>query len=371
MNKKILLMYISEHSGHHQAARALEKAILNRAPGSDVFSVNAFRYVNPVMEKIVHGAYMKVIRKRPEIWAYLYDNPKVIKKTERLKNFINSSNSRRIEGLISSFSPDVVACTQAFPCGVFASYKERHKKNTPLAGILTDYAPHSYWIYDNVDIYVTPSEEVGKELIKKGAAENKIKALGVPIDPVFADNADENNVRGNMGISPDERVVLVMGGTHGIGPDVKLLEFLSAYRSKFCAIVITGINKGLFAKVKKLAERSERKIIPLGFVNNVRDIMDIADVIITKPGGLTTAEAMARALPMIILNPLPGQEDFNAKVLTENGMAIRAGSEEDAVSFLEELFGGGSKLDAMRAAMAKNAKPNSSRDIADLLLSLA
>ncbi|MBU4376837.1 MAG: hypothetical protein KKD29_05085 [Candidatus Omnitrophica bacterium] len=371
MNKKILLLYISEHSGHHQAAIALEKAILKRSPGSDVLSINAFRYVNPVMERIIHGAYMRVIKKRPEIWGYLYDNPKIIKKTERLKNFINRSNSQKIEKLISRFEPDVVACTQAFPCGIFASYKKRYKKDTPLVGILTDYAPHSYWIYDNVDIYVVPSKGVGEEFIKKGVAEDKIKALGVPIDHSFAESRDKISIRKRMGISPGEHVVLVMGGTHGIGPDDKLVKSLSGSKSKFCVIVITGVNKKLLKKVKRIAGHSEKKIIPLGFVNNVCEIMDISDAIITKPGGLTTAEAMAKTLPMIILNPLPGQEDFNAKFLASEGMAFKATSEKDATCFLESLFDNDSKRSAMRMAMAKSAKPNSSSDIADLLLNLA
>lgn len=369
-NKKILLLYISEHSGHHQAAIALEKAVLKKAPGSDVLSVNAFKYVNPAMERIIHGAYMKVIKKRPEIWGYLYDNPNVIKKTERLKNFINNANSRKIEELINRFDPDVVACTQAFPCGIFASYKKRRKKDTPLVGILTDYAPHSYWIYDNVDIYVVPSKGVGEELVKKGVAENKIKDLGVPIDPSFAESAGKNNARERMGISAGERVVLVMGGTHGIGPDDKLVKSLSRSKSKFCVIVITGVNKRLLDKVRQIAAHSEKKIIPLGFVGEVCEIMGMSDAIITKPGGLTTAEAMAKTLPMIILNPLPGQEDFNAKVLVGKGMAVRAGGEKDAVCFLENLLSDDSKRGAMRMAMAKNAKPNSSSDIADLLLNM-
>lgn len=367
----ILLMYISEHSGHHQAAIALEKAILMRSPGANVVSVNAFRHVNPVMERIIHSVYMRVIKKRPEIWGYLYDNPKVIEKTKNLKDFINNSNSRKIEKLIDRFAPDVAACTQAFPCGIFASYKSRRKKDTPLVGILTDYAPHSYWIYDDVDAYIVPSEETGRALVKKGASESRVMAMGVPIDPSFANSADKKSIAGKMGISGGEPVVLVMGGTHGIGPDERLIKALAASKRKFCVIVITGINKRLFKKVKSLAGCSEKKIIPLGFVDNVHELMDISDLIITKPGGLTTAEAIAKTLPMIILNPLPGQEDFNTNFLTNGGMAIKAKNEKDVVSILEDFFKDDSRQRAMRAAMAKNAKPDSSSRIAELLVNLA
>ncbi len=370
MNKKILLMYISEHSGHHQAAIAVENAILRKSSRSVVLNINAFRYVNPVMEGIIHSAYMKVIKRWPEIWEYLYDNPEVMRKTKWLKDFLNNSNSRKITRLIKEFEPDVVACTQAFPCGIFASYKKLNKKNTPLVGILTDYAPHSYWIYDDVDIYVVPSDEVRDALVKKGVGKGKIRALGVPIDPSFAYNVEEESIYGKLGITAGERVVLVMGGTHGIGPDDKLLRALAVSKKEFSVIVITGVNKRLFEKAAAMACHSEKRMVVLGFVNNVQEIMAISDVIITKPGGLTTAESMARTLPMIILNPLPGQEDFNTRILTEKGMAIKAGDEKEAIGLLQNLLDDDSRLGSMRKVMTENAKPNSASDIADLLLNL-
>ena len=363
-------MYISEHSGHHQASIALEKAVLNKAPDSVVLNINAFKYVNPLMEKIIHGVYMRVIKRRPEIWGYLYDNPKVIKKMAWFRSFINNANSKKIDGLIRKFEPDVVACTQAFPCGVFANYKKRHAATTPLIGVLTDYAPHAYWVYDDVSIYVVPSDEVGRALAQKGVAGIKIKSLGVPIDPRFAEPVDKNKVCGKMNLSPELPIVLVMGGTHGIGPDEKLIKALDTSKKDLQVIVITGINKELFKKSSEIAVCSKNRIAALGFVNNVHELMGISDAIITKPGGLTTAEALAKSLPMIIINPLPGQEDFNTKILTSNGMAVQALDEPDAVRLLEELLADTVKLNKMKEAMRVNAKPHSAEDIAELLLNL-
>jgi processive 1,2-diacylglycerol beta-glucosyltransferase len=364
-------MYISEHSGHHQASIALEKAILRKDPGAITLNINAFRHVNPVMEKIIHKAYMKVIKQRLEIWGYLYDNPKVIKKTAWIRNFVNDSNSKKIGELIRQFKPDVVACTQAFPCGVFANYKKRNSDTTPLVGILTDYAPHAYWIYDNVDAYVVPSDNVGHMLADKGVNKKKIKTLGVPIDPVFAERLDNKKIREGMNISPALPVVLVMGGTHGIGPDEKLIKALDASKKDFQIIVITGINKPLFKQTKDIAAGSKKRIIALGFVTNVHELMEIADVIITKPGGLTTAEALAKSLPMIIVNPLPGQEAFNTRILVSAGMAVKAESRSDSVRLLENLLDNPAEMDKMKEAMKIYAKPNSADDIADFLLNLA
>src|SRR3989338_5608565 len=127
MAKKILLMYISEHSGHHQASIALAPAILSKNPTVRVRNINAFRYTNPIMEKVIHEAYMKVIKKWPDIWGYLYDNPDVVKKTERIRNLLNSASSRKIGRLIKQFKPDAIGCTQAFPCVLAAHYKKTHR----------------------------------------------------------------------------------------------------------------------------------------------------------------------------------------------------------------------------------------------------
>lgn len=368
MNKKILLMYISEHSGHHQASIALEKAVLQNNPDAVVMNINAFKYVNPILEKIIHKAYMRVIKKRPEIWGYLYDNPEIVKKTERLRNFVNNSNSKKIAVLIKKFNPDIVACTQAFPCGMFASYKKRYGNTAPLVGILTDYAPHAYWIYDDVDLYVAPSAEAGRALVKKGASAGKIKVLGVPIDPVFAEHPDKKKTCEKLNLTQDIPVILIMGGTHGIGPDEKLITALDGAKIDLQIVVITGINQRLFKKVRAISAHSKKKIITLGFVDNVHEIMEISDIMVTKPGGLTTAEALAKSLPIIIINPLPGQEDFNAKFLTSGGMAIKASDEADAVRFIEGLLNAPDKINGMKEAMRITAKPHSARDIAELLL---
>ena len=166
--KKILLMYISEHSGHHQASIALEKAILEKHPTCSVLNINAFKYTNPILEMVTHKAYMRLIKKRPEIWSYLYDNPAVVKKTERIRRLANNAGSRKIDGLIKRFDPDAVVCTQAFPCGIIANYKRMTNTDISLVAILTDYAPHSYWIHDHVNTYLVPSNEVGGVFIRKG-----------------------------------------------------------------------------------------------------------------------------------------------------------------------------------------------------------
>ncbi len=135
---------------------------------------------------------MRVIKKRPEIWAYLYDNPVVAKKTERIRNLAHNRASKKIDKLIRRFEPDVIACTQALPCGIMANYKKTYRTDIPLVGILTDYAPHTYWIHEHIDAYIVPSSEIKDTFIKKGASARKIKIFGIPIDPLFEAPLNKN-----------------------------------------------------------------------------------------------------------------------------------------------------------------------------------
>lgn len=370
MNKKILLMYISEHSGHHQASIALEKAILAKNPGCSVLNINAFKYTNPIIEKITHRAYMRLIKKQPEVWNYLYDNPVVVKKTERLRNIAHNAGSKKIAKLIKRFKPDTIACTQAFPCGIVANYKKIYRAGIPLIGILTDYAPHTYWIHEHVDAYIVASNEIRDTFIKKGVPARKIKVLGTPIDPLFEIPLSKNVIYKKTGLSPKSPVVLVMGGTHGIGPDEKLIKALDESQKDFQIIVITGVNKKLFKKIKGMESSLRKKTIAMEFVSNVHELMEISDIIITKPGGLTTAEALAKSLPMVILNPLPGQEDLNTKILTGKGVAVKARDEYDAVKFTEELLDNPDRMKEMQEVIKTNAKPHSAPAVAEFLLSL-
>ena len=175
--KRIILMYISEVSGHHSATLAIEKALKILQPDAEILNINAFNYTNPISEKVVNRLYMAVIKRTPQIWDYLYDNPAVVKKVENIKNNIHKFNSPKLKNLFDKFKPDAVVCTQAFPCGMVADFRKTYNSEISLVAVLTDYIPHSYWIYDTVNYYITPSQEVSRSLIKKGVPADKIKPL--------------------------------------------------------------------------------------------------------------------------------------------------------------------------------------------------
>ncbi|MFA6320704.1 MAG: glycosyltransferase [Candidatus Omnitrophota bacterium] len=364
--KRVLLLFISEHSGHHCASLAIEKALHDLEPSIETFNINSFNYTNPILEKIINRAYMGVVKRTPELWDYLYDNPKVLKQTQALRAMMHKFNTDKLKTLLEEFRPDAVVCTQAFPCGMVADYKKTFNLNLPIFGVLTDYAPHSYWIYNNVDQYIVPSKETGDKLIANGIDPVKIKDYGIPIDSKFQNISEKSLLVEKLGLDKGKPCILIMGGTQGLGPIKELVRILDRSESDMQFIIACGTNKKLYKWLKPRCYR--KKTIILSYATNIDELMQVADIILTKPGGITTAEALAKGLPMLIVNPLPGQEAMNTKFLLKEGVAVKAESPEDVSVLLKELLDNKSKLQAMSDTARSLSRPDSSVMIAKSVL---
>jgi len=369
--KRIILMYISEVSGHHSATLAIEKAIKMLKPDTQIMNINAFNYTNPISEKIINRLYMAVIKRTPQIWDYLYDNPAVVKKIENIKKTIHKFNSPKLKNLFDKFRPDAVVCTQAFPCGMVADFKKTYNSGMPLVAVLTDYIPHSYWIYDNVDYYITPSEEVSQRLMKKGVPADKIVPMGIPFDPKFRENTASAEVIHRLNLKPGIPTLLIMGGGQGLGPMKTIVKSLEKVQSDFQEIIVAGTNKKLYKSLKRKVKKYKKKIKVFAFVDNINELMGISSIIITKPGGVTTSEALAKKIPMIIVKPIPGQEESNTVYLTGKGAAVKVDKPQEINLVIEDLLNDENKLSRLSECAGRIAKPDASLDIARFLLDLS
>jgi len=368
--KRIILMYISEVSGHHSATLAIEKAIRLMDNHAEILNINIFHYTNPLSEKIVNRLYMGAIKKLPWIWEYLYDNTRAKKIIDYFKILVHKINLPKLKNLFEEFNPKVIICSQAYPCGMVADYKKFYNADFKLFAVLTDYVPHSYWIYDTVDYYIAPSKEIGEKLFHKGVPLEKIKILGIPVDPCFSQVISKEEVIKKLGLSHQLPKVLVMGGGQGLGPIESIVESLQKIDIKLEILVVTGINKKLYYKLERKINNFKHRVILFGFVNNIAELMTVSDVIITKPGGITTAEALSKGLPMIIVKPIPGQEMSNTKYLVEKGAAVMLEDPKKIKDLLTEILLNKERLNKMRMAAKEISKPNSSIDIAKIALNL-
>jgi processive 1,2-diacylglycerol beta-glucosyltransferase len=369
-SKRILLMHISKVSGHRSASLAIEKAIKVQSPQTETSTINLFNYVHPRGEGLVNFFYMLMIQRFPFAWAYLYDNPYWVKKTERFKEVIHRFNLPKLETLFNNFHPDVVVSTQAFPCGMVADFKRIKGVNFPLVAVLTDFVPHSYWIYDTVNYYVAPSEEVKQGLIEKGINPDSIKPFGIPFDLKFNLNLNKCEVRKNLNLDENLFTILVMGGGQGLGPIKEVIRILDNFKFNLQVIVVCGMNNRIYSWVKKRLRYYKKKFLLSGYAQNVEELMSAADILITKPGGITCAEALSKGLPMLIISPIPGQEANNTSYLITRGAAIAVKRPRDLIDIVGNLYNQPDRLKELSEASLRIAKPQAARDIAQLLLDL-
>ncbi|MFC1658351.1 glycosyltransferase [Candidatus Omnitrophota bacterium] len=371
-SKRVLLMHISHISGHRSASLAIEKAIKAQSPQSETRSINLFNYVHPRGEGIINFLYMLMIRRFPFIWAYLYDNPYWVRKSRKLKDRIHRTNLPKLETLLKDFRPDVVVSTQAFPCGLVAYFKRIKGVDFPLIAVMTDFVPHSYWIYDNVDYYITASQEATQTLISKGIKPDRIKSLGIPFDLKFNQNQhlDKAGARKTLGLKEDFFTILVMGGGQGLGPIGTVIGVLDKLEFDVQLIVVCGTNKRVYAQLKKRLSSYKKEILLFDYAQNVEALMSAADIIITKPGGITCAEALCKKLPMLIISPIPGQEANNTAYLTAQGAAVGVKRPAGLIDIVTDLYNHPERLKELSQACLRISRPRSAEDIAQLLLNL-
>src|SRR3989338_1435470 len=189
LKKRILLMYVHEYSGPHRAALVLEKSFKALYPKTECQVIDALRYAPPVLEPFDRRTYLQIIKRSPEVWERLYDNPWVLKNAENLRRAIHQSDSHKFKRLLDQFHPDAVVCTQAFPCGVMSHYKSSFGYSIPLYAVLTDFSPHSYWILNEVDRFFVATNEAKEWLCENAVLRGRISVTGIPIDLSFSHKA--------------------------------------------------------------------------------------------------------------------------------------------------------------------------------------
>ena len=311
-SKKILLFYVSENSGHHRAALAIQEILRFGDGGVQAKTVNTLRLTNPLLENFVLKTYLGIIKNAPEVWDYLYDNQKIKEKIDLFQKFVHKVNASKLLKYLEQERPSVLVCTQAFPCGMIADGKSRGEINLPLVAVITDYAAHAYWVYEDVDLYVVPADQTRQQLIAHGIGPEKVLVLGIPISPRFNHSENSIQIKERFGLSTELPLVLIMGGGHGLGPIEEIVDQLDSLEIPLEIVVVTGTNKGLKTSLEKKRRTWTKQIRVHGYLSDVAPLMSAAEVLISKPGGLTISEAMASTLPMILINPLPGQEARNA-----------------------------------------------------------
>jgi len=361
MSTRILFLYVSASSGHQRAADAIREALTLVVPTWETVGVDSFTYTYPTVGPLISRTYLEILHRTPALWDFIYDNPDVEMATREVRDLLNLVSARKLKKLVSRHNASAIVCTQAAPCSVFAAEKRRGKLSIPLIAVITDFAVHSYWVYKEVDLYCVPSEEVRKTLVRQGISSSRIAVTGIPISPVFLQHVPKERVRASLKLDPHRTTVLMMGGSQGMGPLQELIGDLLPLDAQI--LVLTGLNRELFRTLSKYYKR-EKRVRVLGFTKTVHRLMDAADLLITKPGGLTSSEALAKGLPMVISNPIPGQEERNAAYLIRQGVAERADEPGDVAAVSAALLRNSPRLRRMAERTRTIAMPYAAIEVA-------
>ena len=367
--RRFLLMHITTSSGHHHASRAIGQTLQRIDPSATALDLDAFQYVSPFVRWATTRTYSSLIRHQPDVWEYLYDNPAIHRRIQHFRALLHRYHAAKLQQLLETVRPDAIACTQAYPCGILADFKKHHGLSIPLVGVLTDYAPHLYWFHDTVDVYVVPSEQVKRRFLTKGVDASRVRVLGIPIDPRFLEPVDREAVARQFGLDLEQPIILVMGGGGGFGQLRDIVFDLDTLPYPCQLVVLAGTNRSLLAWLQ--AQRFRHRVLVLGYTEDVHRLMSIATLLVSKPGGLTTSESLAKHLPLVIVNPIPGKEAYNARYLLSQGAAVQASSPDTVRQTVRDLLENPDQLEALRRRNAELAHPGAALDTATLLIELA
>lgn len=375
MAKKILIVYATAGIGHKKASLAVKAALDEMAPqDTQVTIIDALDYTNAFFKWSYLQAYLLMVNKLPTFWGlayYLTDNKFVdilISFVRRVNNWINS---RKLEAYLAETKPDVIVSTHFFASEVVSDLKKRGLCKSRLITVVTDYRLHSWWVADHTDMYVVGGEDAKEDLLKWQVPEEKIRVLGIPIEPVFSKGHDTAAILKNSGLREDKFTILVVGGGFGVGPIEEIIKIAGSISDKVQIIAVCGHNESLVSKLEALKPTLKADLKILGFVNNVYEYMEVAEVLISKSGGITTSESLAKELPLIVISPIIGQETRNCDFLIDHRAAIRLSNVNELKGVLEDLHSHPEKLRQLTEAIRLIKKPDSCYDVAKLALDMA
>ena len=363
---RILIATVTAGGGHNAAAAALDEAWRAFRPADAVDRVDLSKFFSPLHKKIYSEGYVKVVERAPDLWGMFFsktDNAKFVQRFNKWSRTIPSPSRNKFNEHLQDFKPDAILCTHFLPHELLGLLRKKDKSRQPfIATVVTDFEAHALWMDPCVDMYCVAADETKARLVARGIAPENIVVTGIPISGKFSVKSDAKAVRKAYGLRDDLPLMLVLGGGFGMGPVVEILAELDKAEGQFQILVVAGRNEKL--RQKLAAQDHKHPTHVLGFSSNMHELMAVADLIITKPGGLTTSEALAMGKPLFILNPIPGQEAANSDFLLERGAAAKANRVEDLPFRVGQLIGS-KKLSEMARAAKVLGRPQAAQAICE------
>lgn len=368
---KIIVTHVPAGSGHEKAAQAIVRAMEDMGLPGTVRILDALHGADSFYRFLFTQGYLTVIQRAPFLWGIPYD----LTDTRLLQGFShglhrlsNWAHGRQLEKLFLQEKPDAIIGTHFFPMEVAGALKHRGKLSARLITVITDYLPHALWIAQGIDTYVVASQEAKEELIRRGIHAQSIRIFGIPIDPKFGQHPERAALRSKLGILTQCLTILIGSGGSGTGPVRKTIEALGQVKAPLQLVVVAGKNDALLKEMEALRSQCPHPMRVYGFIDNMDELMEVSDLMITKPGGLSCAEALTKGLPLLLTDPIPGQESRNANFLVKQGAALLARSPQEIAAWVRRLLEDPKQFEMLRQKGAQVRFPEAAAHIAEEVL---
>lgn len=367
---KIVIISAPIGSGHVKAGQAVGAALQSIDPDSEIIFANVFDFFPAIIGKTVLRLYLKVLSIFPKAYAMAYNWGDTSSSALLGRELISRLLAGRMLAFFDTIQPDAVVATHATPAGLVAVLLRQGKLRIPGIAVVTDFVVHRLWIYPELTHYCLANEKLRHALAAAGIPLDRSSASGIPVDSSFAAENSHQTIQAKLGLNPLLPTIMLMGGGEGLLPATEISAALDSIEAEFQILAVCGNNQNLHRSLLRRASTMRHRLILRGFVNNIAELMAISDLLITKPGGLTSAEAMCCGLPLVLYRPIPGQEEANARHLIDQGCAIRADSVNILIGIVKSLITDKEKRRQMSRAAIAAAKPDASTTAARIIQEL-
>ncbi|MBI1831547.1 MAG: glycosyltransferase [Planctomycetes bacterium] len=374
MPLRILVLSASVGAGHLRAAEAVELAARQMLPDAMVKNVDVLDMTNRLFRHIYGQFYIDLVNKAPHLLGYFYDMldelPSPKRRRDRLRLYLEKLNLPSFIKFLKSEPWDLVINTHFLPAEIIASLREKKELDLLQVTATTDFETHRLWVNQPCDRYFTATPEGALYLQHWGVPATDTFCTGIPIHPVFSTPKDKKSCIAKHRLADDRPIVLQLSGGFGVGPIEKIFHGILSVEQPIQLVTITGRNEKLKEQLGKLKPPSRHKVKVMGFTKEIDELMQAADLIVSKPGGLTTSEVLARGAVMVIVNPIPGQESRNSDYLLENGAAIKANNLATLGYKVNALLKDTGWLERLRGNVRRIAKPRAAFEVVEKSLEL-
>src|SRR5579883_2724731 len=368
---RILVLSASVGAGHLRAAQAVELALRQTVPEATVRNVDVLELTNTAFRRVYGQAYLDLVNRAPHVLGYFYDlldqpSRSGRNRGDRLRRAVQNLNLKKFIRFLLEEPWDLVINTHFLPAEIIAVLRKKDKLQVPQVTATTDFDTHRLWVNEPCDRYFTATEDGALYLRWWGVPPQvDIFPTGVPIHPVFSEPKDPKACRARFGLDAERPVLLQLAGGFGVGPIEKLYRTLLDVEVPCQFVVVTGRNEKVRQQLQAVSCPDRHRAQVMGFTDQIDELMGAADLVVSKPGGLTTSETLARGAAMVVVNPIPGQESRNSDFLLENGAAIKANNLGTLAYKMDALLEDPARLAQLKANVARLARPRAAYEIVE------